>query len=85
MAEIMNRLEACCCGDCDAQGHEAVKTVQLSDEEVANILAMRADARAQAVATENEAARIAALKDSAKAKLVAGTPLTEEEAATLTV
>jgi hypothetical protein len=32
-----------------------------------------------------EAERVAALKESAKAKLVAGDPLTEEEAATLVI
>jgi uncharacterized ferredoxin-like protein len=41
-------------------------------------------AEAQA-AREAAAAALAALKASAKAKLVAGTPLTEEEAATLVI
>ena len=36
-------------------------------------------------AREEAAAALAALKASAKAKLVAGTPLTEEEAATLVI
>jgi hypothetical protein len=36
-------------------------------------------------AREEAAAALAALKESAKAKLVAGTPLTEEEAATLVI
>ena len=47
-----------------------------------------ADAAAFAVAEaerEAAAAALAALKASAKAKLVAGTPLTEEEAATLVI
>jgi tRNA(Arg) A34 adenosine deaminase TadA len=43
-----------------------------------------AHAEAQA-AREAAAEALAALKESAKAKLVAGTPLTEEEAATLVI
>jgi len=43
-----------------------------------------AAAEAQA-AREEAAAALEALKASAKAKLVAGTPLTEEEAATLVI
>jgi 3-deoxy-D-manno-octulosonic-acid transferase len=46
------------------------------------------DAIAAATRREEEeaaAAALAALKASAKAKLVAGTPLTEEEAATLVI
>jgi hypothetical protein len=45
-----------------------------------------AAAAAERKATEDAAAAaLAALKASAKAKLVAGTPLTEEEAATLVI
>lgn len=45
--------------------------------------AMQAQAEADRVAAEAEAARVADLKASAKAKLVAGQPLTAEEADTL--
>jgi hypothetical protein len=57
----------------------------LTAEEIAQ---READAAAFAVAeAERQAAAeaLAALKASAKAKLVAGTPLTEEEAATLVI
>ena len=57
----------------------------LTAEEIAQ---MAADAAAYAeaeTAREAEAGALAALKASAKAKLVAGTPLTEEEAATLVI
>jgi hypothetical protein len=59
--------------------------IELTDAEVAQ---MEADAQA---ATERKAeedaakAALAALKTSARAKLVAGTPLTEAEAATLVI
>jgi hypothetical protein len=57
----------------------------LTDEEMAQ---REIDAAAQAVAeAERQAAAdaLAALKVSARAKLVAGTPLTEEEAAVLVI
>ena len=44
---------------------------------------MAADAEAQRLAEEESAAALQALKDSAKAKLVAGEALTAEEADTL--
>jgi hypothetical protein len=52
------------------------------------IIQREADAAAYATAKAAEeaaATALAALKASAKAKLVAGTPLTEEEAATLVI
>jgi len=58
---------------------------ELTDAEVAQ---MEADAQAaEARKAEEEAAAkaLAALKTSARAKLVAGQPLTEEEAATLVI
>jgi hypothetical protein len=66
------------CGHC----HEAIE-VPLTAEEIAQ---READVAAgiERRAAENAAAEAhAALKASAKAKLVAGTPLTEEEAATI--
>ena len=60
-----------------------VTEVPLTAEEIAQ---READAIANAVRLAEETAKAeahAALKASAKAKLVAGTPLTEEEAATI--
>ena len=68
--------------DCST-GEETI--IPLTAEEIAQ---MEADAAAWAeerAAAEAEAETLAALKASAKAKLVAGTPLTEEEAATLVI
>jgi hypothetical protein len=59
--------------------------IELTDAEIAQ---READAAAFAVAEAERLAAaeaLAALKASAKAKLVAGTPLTEEEAATLVI
>ncbi len=46
------------------------------EENLANLEKLKAE-------QAEEASRVAALKDSVKAKLVAGEPLTEEEAATI--
>jgi hypothetical protein len=66
-----------------ATGIESI--IELTDAEVAQ---MQADAQAaEARKAEEDAAAeaLVALKTSAKAKLVAGTPLTEAEAATLVI
>lgn len=78
-----------CCGGCEEQtgtkcGHcfEPIE-VELTDAEVAQ---MEADRIAfEAAKAEEEAAKVAleALKASARAKLVSGQPMTEEEAATI--
>ena len=57
--------------------------VPLSAEEIAEREAMAAQAAEEQAAREAEEARIAELKASARAKLVSGQPLTEEEAALL--
>lgn len=57
--------------------------VELTAEEIAEREAMAAEAEAQRVAEEEAAAALQALKDSAKAKLIAGEPLTAEEAGTV--
>lgn len=57
--------------------------VPLSEEEIAEREAMAAQAEQERLEREAEEARIAALKDSARAKLVAGEPLSAEEAALL--
>jgi ubiquinone biosynthesis protein Coq4 len=57
--------------------------IELTAAEIAQMETDRASAEADQKAGEAEAARIAALKVSAKAKLVAGTALTAEEASLL--
>lgn len=57
--------------------------IPLTDAEIAQRELDAAAAEAARLEAEEAAAELAALKASAKAKLVAGTPLTEEEAATL--
>jgi hypothetical protein len=59
--------------------------IELTDAEIADMEAQKAQAEADLLAAETAAQELAALKTSAKAKLVAGTPLTEEEAATLVI
>ena len=59
--------------------------IELTDAEIADMATAAQAAADQQEAAEAEAAALAALKASAKAKLVAGTPLTEEEAATLVI
>lgn len=54
-----------------------------TQEEIEAQAAIAAQYQAEKAAREAEAARIADLKTSARAKLVAGQPLTEEEAATI--
>jgi hypothetical protein len=56
------------------------KYIPLSAEEIAEREAQAIQAEADRVAREAEDARIAALKESARAKLVAGEALTAEEA-----
>lgn len=57
--------------------------IELTAEEIAQREADAAAYAAEVAAREEAEAARAALKASAKAKLVAGTPLTEEEAAVL--
>lgn len=59
--------------------------IELTDAEVAQMEADRVAAEARKAEEDAAAEALAALKASAKAKLVAGTPLTEEEAATLVI
>jgi hypothetical protein len=68
--------------DC-ATGQQQI--IELTAAEIAQREQDAAAAQAEAAAREEAAAELAALKASAKAKLVAGTPLTEEEAATLVI
>jgi formylmethanofuran dehydrogenase subunit B len=55
----------------------------LTADEIASLELSRQEAEARKAEEEAAAEALAAVKTSAKAKLVAGTPLTEEEAATL--
>lgn len=57
----------------------------MTDEELAAQAEVQAQAAAELAAAEAEKELVDALKASARAKLVAGTPLTEEEAATLVI
>ena len=57
--------------------------IELTPAEVAEVEAAQAQAELDRAAAETEASRLAALKTSAKAKLVAGEPLTTEEASLL--
>ena len=59
--------------------------IELTDAEIAQIEADQAAAKASQAEREAAEEALAALKASAKAKLVAGQPLTEEEAATLVI
>jgi hypothetical protein len=64
-------------------GEESI--IELTDAEIAQMEADAAQAAIDQAAAEAAAEALAALKASARAKLVAGTPLTEEEAATLVI
>ena len=57
--------------------------IDLTAQEIADMETARIQAEADRAEREAEEARIAALKVSAKTKLVAGEPLTAEEAALL--
>jgi formylmethanofuran dehydrogenase subunit B len=59
--------------------------IELTDAEVAELAVQAAEAEARKAEEDAAAEALAALKTSAKAKLVAGTPLTEAEAATLVI
>lgn len=78
-----------CCGGCeDITGTKCGMCfipveVELTDAEVAQIEADRIAAEARKAEEDAAKAALAALKESAKAKLVAGQPLTPEEAATI--
>ena len=83
MSEVLTALEVCCCGNCETAGHPKETIRPLTAEEIADREASRADYLAREAAQAAAATTLAALKTSAKAKLVAGTPLTEAEAATI--
>jgi hypothetical protein len=76
MSEALTKIVVDC-----ATGQQSI--VPLSAQEIAERDQMAAQAATDAAAREAEAERVAALKTSAKAKLVAGEPLTADEAAVL--
>lgn len=78
MSETLTRIEVNC-----ATGEQ--KIIPLTPEEIAQREADAAAFAEEQAAREAEAAAKAALKESAKAKLVAGQPLTAEEAAVLVI
>ena len=59
--------------------------IELTDAEIAQMATDRAAAEARQAEAAAAAEALATLKASAKAKLVAGTPLTAEEADTLVI
>jgi formylmethanofuran dehydrogenase subunit B len=59
--------------------------IELTDAEVAELAVQAEAAEADRVAREEAAEALATLKASAKAKLIAGQPLTAEEADTLVI
>lgn len=77
------RIEICCDPLCPNVGIQ--QEIELTDEEVAEMQAMAAQAEAERQAAEAEKERIEALKISARTKLVSGQPLTEEEASLLVI
>lgn len=82
MADTPTKVIVCCCGNCEAEGHEKEQIIPLTAEEIAaNEAAAAAWAEEQA-AREAEAAAAAEAKASAQAKLAA-LGLTEEEIAAL--
>jgi arginine/ornithine N-succinyltransferase beta subunit len=76
MTESLTRVEINC-----TTGEE--KVIELSAEEISAMEEMRVQAEAQQETLRLEAEAREALRLSARAKLIAGEPLTEEEAALL--
>jgi hypothetical protein len=82
MTETLTALEVCCCGNCEASGHQKEVIRPLTAEEIAQ---READAKASAerkAIEDAEAAAKAAAKASAEAKLAA-LGLTAEEVSAL--
>ena len=78
MTEVLTKIVVDC-----STGEQTV--VPLTPEEIAERESLAAQAEADLLAAQAEDQRIADLKVSARAKLVAGEPLTEEEASLLIV
>jgi predicted transposase YdaD len=71
--------------DCSLpEGHpDKVQIIPLTDQEILEREQQAAQAAIEQAEREAEAQRIADLKESAKAKLIAGEPMTPEEASVL--
>jgi hypothetical protein len=71
--------------DCSLpEGHpDKVQIIPLTDQEILEREQQAAQAAIEQAEREAEAQRIANLKESAKAKLIAGEPMTPEEASVL--
>ena len=81
-----------CCGGCDENGTKpkcgmcgVQQEIELTDAEIAQLETDAVTFAAEQAQRVAAATALAALKASAKAKLVAGEPLTEAEAATLVI
>ena len=76
-----------CCGNCDPKCGKCgeQQTIEFTPEEYAQAEADTLAYAEQKAIQEAEAEALAALKASAKAKLIAGQPLTAEEADTLVI
>jgi len=77
------RVEVCCDPACE--NHNVPQVIELTTEEIAQMEADALAAAAQQEEATQAAEALAALKASAKAKLIAGQPLTAEEADTLVI
>lgn len=62
-----------------------IKLIPLTAQEISDLDQMRAKIEEDRTAAAEEAEILKELKASAKAKLIAGQPLTEDEAATLVI
>ena len=78
MSEVLTKVVV----DCSTGIQEIIP---LTAEEITQREADAAAFAVDQVAREESAAALAALKESAKAKLIAGTPLSAEEAAVLVI
>ena len=61
------------------------QVIELSDIEISELEVLAAQAEAERAEKSASEERILALKNSAKSKLIAGQPLTEEEASVLII
>lgn len=82
MSEILTALEVCCCGNCEASGHQKEVIRPLTAEEIAQREADATAAEQRKAQEDADAAAKAAAKASANAKLAA-LGLSAEEIAAL--
>jgi len=83
MTETLTALEVCCCGNCEASGHQKEVIRNLTSEEIAQREADAAAYAAEQAKREAEEAAKAAAKASAESKLAA-LGLSADEIAALT-